>query len=224
VEAVKRHAKSSPIAANRALAYASAFFSWCVSEDIVASNPAAGIKKPAKENSRDRHHTVDELAEIWEAAGTLGYPFGHIYRLLMALPMRREEIAALPVAELDLGSDNDPSSSVWTLPASRTKNGQALRVPLSPLARSIIEEALHDPLRPVTGTDEVGKEHPNPFLFSMTGLTPASGFGRAKRRLDAAIAAASAKKAEEASGAGGHAALDDPRSAHELHNAGVPVA
>lgn len=195
-DAVKKHAKTSPIAANRALAYARAFFNWCLHEDIVAANPAGALKKPAKENQRDRYHTVDELAEIWEAAGTLGYPFGPMYRLLMVLPMRREEIAGLPVAELDLGAE----APVWTLPASRTKNGQALRVPLSPLARSIIAEALADDARPAEAVDEKGRTKPNPYLFSTTGYSPVSGFAKGKRRLDAAIAEARAKAAEAIEG------------------------
>lgn len=195
-DAVKKHAKTSPIAANRALAYARAFFNWCVHEDIVAANPAGALKKPAKENQRDRYHTVDELAEIWEAAGTLGYPFGPMYRLLMVLPMRREEIAGLPVAELDLGAE----APVWTLPASRTKNGQALRVPLSPLARSIIAEALADDARPAEAVDEKGRTKPNPYLFSTTGYSPVSGFAKGKRRLDAAISEARAKAAEASGG------------------------
>lgn len=195
-DAVKKHAKTSPIAANRALAYARAFFNWCVHEDIVATNPAGALKKPAKENQRDRYHTVDELAEIWEAAGKLGYPFGPMYRLLMVLPMRREEIAGLPVAELDLGAE----APVWTLPASRTKNGQALRVPLSPLARSIIAEALADDARPAEAVDEKGRTKPNPYLFSTTGYSPVSGFAKGKRRLDAAIAEARAKAAEASGG------------------------
>lgn len=195
-DAVKKHAKTSPIAANRALAYARAFFNWCVHEDIVVANPAGALKKPAKENQRDRYHTVDELAGIWEAAGTLGYPFGPMYRLLMVLPMRREEIAGLPVAELDLGAE----APVWTLPASRTKNGQALRVPLSPLACLIIAEALADDARPAEAADEKGRTKPNPYLFSTTGYSPVSGFAKGKRRLDAAIAEARAKAAEASGG------------------------
>lgn len=198
-DAVKKHAVKSPIAARRALAYAHAFFNWCIHEDIIAANPAGTVKKPGKENQRDRYHTVDELAEIWEAAGTLGYPFGPMYRLLMVLPMRREEIAGLPVAELDLGPD-DASQAVWTLPANRTKNGQALRVPLSPLARSIIVEALADEERPTESVDEKGRAKPNPYLFSTTGYSPVSGFAKGKRRLDGAIAEARAKAAEAKGG------------------------
>lgn len=197
-DAVRKLAKTSPISANRSLAYARAFFNWCVHEEIMEANPAGTLKKPTPERSRDRYHTVDELAEIWAAADTLGYPFGPMYRLLIALPMRREEIAAMPVAELDLGPDDDPTQGVWTLPADRTKNGQALRVPLSPLARSIIKEALADKKRTVDGTDANGRKVPNPYVFSSTGYSAVSGFAKGKRRLDAAIAAARAERAAKA--------------------------
>ena len=199
-DAVRRHAKTSPISANRSLAYARAFFNWCVGEEIIDANPAEKVKKPAKENQRDRTHTLGELGEIWAAAGTLGYPFGPLYRLLMVLPMRREEIAAMPVAELDLGSDDAPAEGIWTLPAGRTKRANALRVPLSPLARSIIKEALADPARPKEAVGDDGRSRPNPFVFSTTGTSPVSGFTKGKRRLDKAIADARAKvAAEEAS-------------------------
>lgn len=197
-EAVKKHAKTSPIAANRNLAYARAFFNWCVSEELIAASPAGTVKKPAAENTRDRHHTIDELKEIWAAAGTLGYPFGPLYQLLMTLPMRREELAALPVAELDLAADDVPTDAVWTLPAGRTKRANALRVPLSPLARRIIKEALADAARPTHDVDASDRKVPNPFLFSTTGSTPPSGFTKGKRRLDAAIADARTKAAKEA--------------------------
>jgi integrase len=189
-EAVRKHALKAPIAANRGLAYARAFLNWCVSEGILEANPAVTIKKPSKERQRSRCHSLDELREIWEAAGTLGYPFGPLYRLLILIPMRREEIAAMPLSELDLGSDDAPGDAIWTLPAERTKRENALRVPLSAAARSIIKDTIADPARP----EDCG------FVFSMTGDTPVSGFTKAKRRLDAAILAARKKSAELSSG------------------------
>jgi integrase len=188
-DAVRKHAIKSPIAANRGLAYARAFFNWCVVEEILSASPAATIKKPSKERQRDRCHSMAELREIWNAASTLGYPFGPFYRLLILVPMRREEIAAMSINELDLGPNNAPDGAIWTLPADRTKRDNALRVPLSALARSIIKDAIADPARPKDCD----------YIFSMTGDTPVSGFTKAKRRLDAAIFAAR-KKADEASG------------------------
>jgi integrase len=188
--AVRNHAIKSPMAANRNLAYARAFFNWCVVEEIVEASPAATIKKPAKERQRDRYHSLDELREIWNAAGTLGYPFGPFYRLQILIPMRREEVAGMPLSELDLGSDDAPGDAVWTLPRERTKRDNALRVPLSALARSIIKAAIVDSERP-----------PNsPFVFSMTSDTPVSGFTKAKRRLDRTIQASREKAAEAVGG------------------------
>lgn len=95
---VKKHARSAPISANRKLAYAAAFFNWCVHEGIIEANPAQNIRKPARENVRERFHTLDEVREIWAAAGTLGYPFAQLYRLLIAWADRHRRLSlAQPV-------------------------------------------------------------------------------------------------------------------------------
>jgi integrase len=186
--ALRKRAIASPISANRQLAYAKAFFNWCVAEELVSANPAQSIQKPSNERPRDRHHSLEELQEIWRAALELGYPFGHLVRLLIVLPMRREELAAMPTAEVDLGSE-DATEGVWTLPAERTKRANALRVPLGSLARGIIREAVTHDARPKKSR----------FVFSTTETTSVSGFAKAKRRLDCTIAA-NRTKAAEASG------------------------
>ncbi len=200
---VRKHARSAPISANRKLAYASAFFNWCVEEAIVEESPARKVRKPARENERDRFHTLDELKEIWVAAGTLGYPFQQLYRLLSVLPMRRDEIAAMPVADLTLGEGE--RDAVWLLPAARTKQANALRVPLSPLARAIIVESLEHEDRPKGSA----------FLFTTTGDTPVSGFTKAKRRLDKAITAA---RSEAGSGDGVDGAAGEPMPHWTIHD------
>jgi integrase len=167
----------APVSANRQLAYASAFFNWCIEEVLIDTNPVAKIKKPSKETSRDRHHSLSELKEIWAATGTLGYPFQQLFRLLIVLPMRREENAAIKCAELTLGKTGGRDCGVWELGASRTKKRNALRVPITPLARSLIREAMNHPDRPSK----------SPFVFSTTENTSVSGFSKAKKRLDAAI-------------------------------------
>lgn len=176
----------SPISANRTLAFTKAFFNWCVDQEIVAANPAATIKRPSKERTRDRYHSIDELIEVWVAMGDLGYPFEHLFRLLVVIPMRREELAGMPIAELDLAPEGDPELAVWTLPAERTKRANSMRVPLSPLARTLIADAIAAPDRPKT----------SPFVFSMTGDTSVSGYAKAKRRLDRIIHENRLEKAE----------------------------
>lgn len=215
---IKAHAKVAPIAANRKLAYASAFFNWCIDEGALETNPIERMRKPSKERERDRFHTLAELKEIWAAAGTLGYPFQQLYRLLVALPMRREELAGMPLSDLTLGeepSDDD----VWLLPRSRTKKANALRVPLSSLARSIIIEARDHEERPKGSR----------FLFTTTTETSVSGFAKAKRRLDKAIQDARTEAAGEAGEAGEpgepdempHWTLHDLRTTFNTHGCEV---
>lgn len=184
---LKQRAKVAPLSANRQLAYASAFFNWCVSEELLTANPVAKVKKPSKENFRDRHHSLAELREIWAATAELGYPFQHLFRLLLVLPMRREEVAAMPVEELDLASNDSPNDAIWTLPSGRTKRANALRIPLSSMARSIIIEALSHPARPKKSR----------FVFTTTAETSVSGFSKAKKRLEGEVQAARSKLAAE---------------------------
>ncbi|ODP36710.1 integrase [Sphingomonas turrisvirgatae] len=181
---VKKLAIKSPISANRKLAYASAFFNWCVDAGYVPANPVATIRKPSRERERERFHTLEELREIWAAAGTLGYPFEQLYKLLIVLPNRRQEIASMSLDDLTLGDLSSEVEGVWLLPRDKTKMANALRIPVSLLARGLIIEALNAGERPAKSR----------YVFTTTGDTPISGYNKAKRRLDAAIAAARIKQ------------------------------
>jgi integrase len=165
--------KSSPIGANRLLAYLKKFFSWAVDQDLLEASPAAAVKRPSKENRRDRVLTDFELRAIWEACGQLG-PFGRAFKLMLATAQRRTEVGALSRREIN------PSESLWSLPRERAKSDRAHEIPLSPLAMSIIDEC------PKSGD----------YLFT-TGRTvrgeksqsrtarPISGWSKAKMKLDA---------------------------------------
>ncbi|WP_298303265.1 integrase family protein [uncultured Erythrobacter sp.] len=199
-EAVASHWKRAPIAANRNLAYAKAFFGWCKGRRIVNNNPATDVRKPAKERARDRVHSVKELRWIWSAAEELGYPFSQLVRLLIVVPMRREELAAIRLNEFTI---ENGMRTVWTLPASRTKSGNALHVPWPRLADRIVSEAIEHPSR----------IEDSPFLFSTTGDTSVSGFSKAKRRLDLlANQKASGDLGQKADGQIPHWTLHDLRS------------
>lgn len=176
-EEVKRLGKQAPIAANRKLAHALAFFKWCVLERYITDNPAKEISKPGKEQERDRYPSVTELQEIWAATSFLGYPFGQLFQLLIVLPMRRQEITAINICELKYGTDLNRSDAEWLLASSRTKKANALRVPLSSLARSLLSSAIADESRP----------QDSDLVFTTTGETPVSGYSKAKKRLDALI-------------------------------------
>ena len=210
--AIDKIAERAPVSANRSLAYVKAFFGWAVGRGHLPTNPADGISKPTPEVARDRTPSLDELVEIWNAAGTLGYPFGPAVRLLIATAMRREEIAAMGVAELNLA---DATNAVFTLPAERSKNGRAIRVPLSSLALTALLPALA--ARPVIDD----KSTLASLVFTTTGETAASGWSKAKSRLDRTIAS---KRAEQAAGTGrgGEAML--PWRLHDLRRSFATVA
>ena len=145
-------------------------FSWAVERGIIEASPAANVKAPGQETARDRVLTDDELRAFLRACDGMGEPFGPLFRLLLLTGQRREEVAALPWAELDL------AGAVWHLPAARTKNKRASDVPLAEQAVAILEGLMRrSPLV-------------FPAQFSRDGHTeprPLSGFGRAKERLDA---------------------------------------
>ncbi|WP_230281026.1 integrase arm-type DNA-binding domain-containing protein [Croceicoccus sp. Ery15] len=185
---IRELAVTSPTAGNRKLAHLKAFLNWCVNEDFIETNVIDKVKKPGREVPRTRCHSLDELKEIWAAAGRLGYPFGPMIRLLIVIPMRREEIASLPIDELKIDWDEESGEGKWTIPGERVKNGRALNVPLSPLATRIIRTVIDDPARP--------KE--SRFLFTTTGTTSVSGFRKAKDRLDRYIHDARQKAATKA--------------------------
>lgn len=161
-----------PVAANRTLAVLKTFGAWMVERDIISTSPFASIKRPHKEESRDRVLADDELALLWSIFEELAYPFGPFHKLLALTGQRRDEIAKMKWSELDLESDKP----VWTLTKERTKAGREHIVPLS------------------TWAVEILGGHPRPakprgdYVFTTTqGKTAISGFSRVKDKIDAKV-------------------------------------
>ena len=113
-------------AANHALAAIRLFFNWCVDRGLLETNPCLRLRMPARKISRDRVLDDEELAAIWHAAVEIGYPFGTITQLLTLTGQRRNEVATMRWADLDL------EAALWTIPAEVSKNGQLHAVPLVP--------------------------------------------------------------------------------------------
>jgi integrase len=117
--------------ANAVLSYARAFFNWCVEQDVLEVAPTMGVRPPAKPTSRDRVLSDDEVRWLWKACDALGEPWGPLVRMLLLTGQRRGEVVGMTVDELD--------GDVWQIPASRTKNGRAHMVPLTPATVAIVE-------------------------------------------------------------------------------------
>jgi integrase len=157
-------ASGATIGVNRALAAVKKLFAWCVDRGTIEINPVAGLKAPAKEVSRDRVLTDDELRAYWAAAETEGFPFAQFAQVLVLTGQRRGEVAGMSRSEIDF------EKAVWTIPAKRAKNATQHAVPLAPFVIDILKS-----LPRFLNSD---------LVFTTTGKTPISGFGRFKRRLD----------------------------------------
>ena len=154
--------------ANQSHQLAGQLFRWALRRGYVDQDPTAGVDKPAKDRSRDRVLSDEELAEVWQAASQLGYPFGPFVQLLILTGQRRNEVAGLLWAEIDF------DKQLWSLPADRTKNGRPHDIPLSALAMAMLEKMprLADRIFPSA---------------KKTSERTISGFSKTKRRIDALI-------------------------------------
>lgn len=159
-------ARGAEVQANRMLARLKALFNWAVEKDRITVSPTTGMRPLTKEYARDRALTDDELRWLWEACETIGWPFGHLAKLLLLTAQRRDEVGGMEWPEIDL------VKKTWTIPRAKSKNNRAHEVQLSATAIEV--------LRSIPHVD-------NGFVFTTTGATPVSGFSRAKLRLDAAM-------------------------------------
>lgn len=165
------------IAANRTLAGIRAMFNYAIKRGIIEATPVAMVDLPAAEKVRERALTIDEIRAVWAAAEGMAYPFGPFFRLALILGQRRNEIAGMQWADLDL------SAKVWTLAAEATKGGRAHVVPLPPLAVEILKGL---PRKSYTAAGT--KTRASPYVFTTEGDRPISGFSKAKPQIDKAIA------------------------------------
>jgi len=173
--------RGSPVAANRVLAAVKRFLNWTVDRGLLEVSPAARVKAPTEETSRDRVLSDAELGLVWIAAEKSGPPFGQLVRLLLLTAQRRDEVGQMTWGEIDAGA------GLWTIPSGRAKNGKANDVPLAGAAAKILKG-----LPRIAGNADL--------VFTTSGNTPFSGFSKCKARLDATMLALARKEAEERGG------------------------
>jgi integrase len=148
-------------------AYARTLWRWSRQRGLIETNPFDAMRPPEKPEARQRALADEELALVWRASYRLEYPFGPIYRLLILLGQRREEVGAMDWRELD------KKAGQWTIPASRTKGKREHMVPLPASVVADFEALAPKEKWPRSG-----------LVFTVTGETPVSGWSKAKTRLD----------------------------------------
>ncbi|TGD63363.1 site-specific integrase [Tabrizicola sp. WMC-M-20] len=167
VKALDAIVVSAPVSANRALAHLKHLMNWCVDRGMLDTSPLTGMKLPTKETPRERVLTNVELRALWAACDADGYPFGDCIKLLILSGQRRSEVAEMRWSELDL------DKRLWTLPSVRAKNGKQHSVPITDAMLTVLRR--------------VPRYLTSDFVFTTTGKTPISGFGRLKERMDKAL-------------------------------------
>jgi hypothetical protein len=88
---------------------------------MLKTSPCLGVKPPAAERSRDRVLTDAELHNVWLAAGKIGGPFGALVQLLALTGQRRDEVAQMEWAVIDL------AGRLWALPPAARSPDQRPR-------------------------------------------------------------------------------------------------
>jgi integrase len=124
--------------ANRVFEDARAMIRWAVGKGYLDSSPIEQMKRPARTESRDRVLAPEEIRTLWHRLpdAAMSEATRRIVRLCLITAQRVGEVAGMRRDELDL------ARALWSLPGSRTKNGQAHDVPLSPQALAVLSEAL----------------------------------------------------------------------------------
>lgn len=131
-ELIDEVALRAPIMANRVLALVRKMFNFGIERDWLEANPCQMVKRAAPERQRDRVLNEDEIRSLWAALDDESPLVAALFRVRILTAQRGGEVHGASWAEVDL------TSGWWTIPAERSKNGLAHRVPLSPQAVRIL--------------------------------------------------------------------------------------
>jgi len=126
-------AARAPIMANRTLALIRKMFNFAIEHDWLEANPCHMIKRPGEEKQRERVLNEDEIRLVWKALDDQSSLIAALFRIRLLTAQRGGEVHGAAWSEFDL------ATGWWTIPAERSKNGLAHRVPLSAQALRILK-------------------------------------------------------------------------------------
>jgi integrase len=126
--------RGSPATARKLFADLRTLINFAVGRGYLDTDIMHGMKATAAK-SRERFLTEDEIWKLWPAWSALGDEIALALRLALVTGQRIGEVVGITMAEIDL------VNAIWTLPAERSKNKFAHKVPLSPLAMELIRQA-----------------------------------------------------------------------------------
>ncbi|WP_145585596.1 tyrosine-type recombinase/integrase [Yersinia kristensenii] len=132
--------RGAPTIATDVLRWTRRIFDYGIKRHALEINPCSAFEVSdagGKEVSRDRWLTRDELIRLFQAM-RMAKGFSRqneiTFKLLLALCVRKMELCAARWEEFDL------DAAIWHLPAERSKNGDAIDIPLPPPAVEWLKE------------------------------------------------------------------------------------
>jgi integrase len=135
-------ADDKPVLANRVQSLISKVFSFAVDAALIDANPAVRLKKRGKETARTRTLDDSEVRLFWARimSPPVSKPVGVALRLALLTGLRAGEVSGLHRGEI-ISLDNAEYAALL-IPGERTKNKRAHLVPLSPMARQLVLDAI----------------------------------------------------------------------------------
>tara|TARA_Y100000294_G_scaffold158851_1_gene161346 strand:+ start:64 stop:1272 length:1209 start_codon:yes stop_codon:yes gene_type:complete len=141
IEEVERHhlaeivtkitRRGSPVMANRVRAFLSKMFNYGIDNGLLEVNPATRLPSN-KEMIRQRVLSDEELCKFWRAIDSvINLSQQSAIRVLLLTGQRRSEVARMTRKELE--------GNWWVIPADRSKNHIAHRVPLTGKVRDLVK-------------------------------------------------------------------------------------
>ena len=149
--------RPTKVAPRNLKAMLSKLFDWASDREVLAGNPAAGVKLPTtvrehlKKGGRDRVLSEEEIRTLWEDLNRMeedprsegqGLVTAAAFRLMLLTAQRSGEVLSMRWRDIEDGE-------WWVVPAEVAKNGEANRVYLSPQVQAILRN-----LKTETGSSE----------------------------------------------------------------------
>lgn len=174
-------ASGRPCTANDALMYLKQLFNHGIKLGLLVHNPAAAFKVDDAggiEKSRDRALSLEELTQVFQVFRSQSDSFTRdnylACALLIVLGVRKSELTEAQWDEFSL------EDATWELPATRSKSGVAIVIPLPPLTREWLRElkiracgsAYVFPNRRASGSPHMGSDTLNRAIAKLFGHEP----------------------------------------------------
>ena len=168
-------------AARTVLSVLRKMISWGRSEELLKrpDNTASGMESSLpKKRQKDRVLSTNEARIVWQAAETLGYPFGPAYQLVMLTGCRTGEWARSLWPWIDFTTD------LLVIPADRYKSDHVHVVPLVVRAVEILNSVQKN-----------SRGRSGDYIFSGTdGAKPLTSWTKAQERMKHAVCAISGEQ------------------------------